>query len=197
MRMHQLFLYLCVFFFSVIYACRETEDVLGNEPPTPDVPALPQALAGNWLDSWSLSMQHGFDSLLYNPQTKVWFRGSYDPWSMNPVPGFGIQLQSDGDFIWAVVASTSTGGCQVYTAEYIKGEIAVEGNTLTFTPQTRRKKYHSVCNPGNNFDRNEDTAGFSLTYTLSTTANNSGQIFDVLTLTNPDGSQIQYLRLKS
>lgn len=177
----------------VLLSCREIEP--GVDPPEPKS-KLPGHLAGNWLESWSLSMAHEFDSLLYNPQTHVWFRGSYDPWSMDPVPGFGIQLRQDGSFIWAVVASTSTGGCQIYTARYLKGEVKSEGDSLIFSTATHQMKYHSVCNPGNNFDRSEDQNSFSLSYALSSTSNNAGQAFEVLTLTAPDGSQTQYMRNK-
>lgn len=197
MRTNNYLLYLFVFASFIIYACRETEDIPMNEPPIPEAPELPAELSGDWLDFWSLSMQYHFDSLLFNPVTKVWFRGSYDPWSMNPVPGFGIRFLPNGSFTWAVVTSTSTGGCHVYTTEYVKGTVQTDGRKLTFVPQVRRMKYHSVCNPANNFDRDENKTGFTLSYTISTASNNAGQTFDVLTLINPDGSQIKYLRIKN
>lgn len=177
------------------YACSKND---GNEPvKEPQKSEVPSALVGDWMESWSLYMQYNFDPLLYNPDTKVWFRGSHDAWSMDPRPGFGVRIGDAGDFIWAIVEGTGSGGCQIYTADYVKGTVSVEGNKITFYPQVRRQKYNSVCSPGNNFDRDEDKSSFTLTYALSTSNNNSGQVFDVLTFTSPDGSQIAFSKLKT
>lgn len=177
------------------YACSKDD----REQPITETPksGVPSNLVGDWMESWSLSMQYIFDPLLYNPDTKVWFRGSYDAWSMDPRPGFGLRIGDEGDFIWAIVEGTGSGGCQIYTAEYVKGTLAIKGNKITFRPQVRRQKYNSVCNPGNNFDRDEDKSSFSLTYALSTSTNNSGQEFDVITFTAPDSSQISFSKLKA
>lgn len=178
------------------YACSNDE---GNEPikETPDNSEVPPTLIGDWMESWSLHMQYKFDPLLYNPDTKVWFRGNYDAWSMDPRPGFGLRIGDAGNFIWARVEGTGSGGCQIYTADYVKGTVVIEGYKITFHPQIRRQKYNSVCNPDNNYDRDEDNSSFSLAYALSTTANNSGQKFDVITFTTPDSSQISFSKLKA
>jgi len=175
------------------YSCQNDNDPNNNVPPASEIPA---ELQGAWLEEWSLSMQHEFDPLLYNPGTNKWFGGEYDPWSMDPVPGFGIQINQDGTFIWAIVVATSSGGgCQSYTAEYIKGTVLLEEDQITFYPQVRRMKYHSVCNPGNDFDRNEATDSFTLKYDVSTVI--SVNEYEVLTFTTPYSSVIKYLKLKS
>lgn len=175
-----------------ISACSEDAEIAGNPPQG----KIPSQLAGEWLESWSLYMQHSFDPLLYNPTTQVWFRGSYDPWSMDPVPGFGLQFYEDGSFIWAIATSTGTGGCKVYTSEYLKGLAIAKGDRLTFYPQTRRMKHHSVCNPVNDFDRDEDKTSFTLQYRISTTIS-SGQELETVSFIYPDGSQVQYSQQKN
>ncbi len=193
MHLIKVCLYLSLFGVVSFASCKE-DDVEPLEDPIES--EIPATLRGEWLESWSLYMQHSFDPMLYDPQSNTWFRGSYDPWSMDPVPGFGIQLNRDGTFVWAMVVATSTGGCQVYTAEYLKGTVSLENDIITFKPQIRRMKYHSVCNPTNDFDRSEDNASFTMQYKLST-VNDSGGQFELLALTSPDGSQIQYARKKS
>ncbi|SFC23377.1 hypothetical protein SAMN04487891_107223 [Flagellimonas taeanensis] len=169
-----------------------------GEEPTKENPKseVPTELTGNWMDSWSWFMQYNFDPLLYDPDAKVWFRGSYDAWSMDPRPGFGLQIDQSGNFIWTVVVSTNTGGCQVYTAEYLKGTVEITANKITFHSKVRRKKYHSVCNPGNNFDRDEDKGSFSLTFKITDGESYNGHEVKVLTLINPDGSEVAYSQTK-
>lgn len=192
--------YLCLTLLLVAfsaYACQKDNAV--NNIPEPEMPVseIPDELVGVWYESWSLYMQYTFDPLLYNPDTKIWFRGSYDPWSMDPRAGFGVEIKKDGTFIWAIAEETGSGGCQIYTAEYLSGKLYIEGNIITFYPQVRRKKYHSVCNPSNSFDRDESLGSFSLTYKLSESSNYSGQYFDVITFANPDQSEFAYSKLKS
>lgn len=193
MNLTKICLYLFLFGMIGFASCKEDDAEPVGDPAQSEIPV---SLRGEWLESWSLYMQHSFDPMLYDPQSNTWFKGNYDPWSMDPVPGFGIQLNQDGTFIWATVVSTGTGGCQVYTAEYLKGTISLENDIITFKPQTRRMKYHSVCNPANDFDRSEDNANFTMQYKISTVTD-SGKEFEVLSLIGPDGSQILYSRVKA
>ncbi|MER3374874.1 MAG: hypothetical protein RIM83_09600 [Allomuricauda sp.] len=177
------------------YACSNDDgDNSINEPPKSEVPSN---MTGDWMDSWSWFMQYEFEPLLYNPTNKVWFHGSYDAWSMDPRPGFGLQIDGEGNFIWTVMVSTSTGGCQVYTAEYLSGTVVINENKITFLPKVRRKKYHSVCNPGNNFDRDEDKSSFSLNFKVSDGESYNGNEVKVLTLIHPDGSETVYSQTKN
>lgn len=176
------------------YACSNDDgEKPANAPPSSEVPTT---LTGNWMDSWSWFMQYEFEPLLYNSSTNVWFKGSYDPWSMDPRSGFGLQIDDEGNFVWTVVVSTSTGGCQVYTAEYLNGTVNVKDNKITFHPTVRRKKYHSVCNPGNDFDRDEDKGSFSLNFKITDGEKYHGNEVKVLTLIHPDGSETAYSQTK-
>lgn len=177
------------------YACSNDD----GENPINETPKgeVPTNLLGNWMDSWSWFMQYEFEPLLYNSSTKVWFKGSYDAWSMDPRPGFGLQIDDEGNFIWTVVVSTSTGGCQVYTAEYLSGTVVINSDKITFHPKIRRKKYHSVCNPSNNFDRDEDKGSFSVNFKVTDGENYNGHEVKVLTLINPDGSETDYSQTKN
>ncbi|MEG3657695.1 hypothetical protein V5097_09810 [Arenibacter palladensis] len=68
----------------------------------------------------------------------------------------------------------------------------IEGNKTTFRPQVRRQKYNSACSSGNNFDKDQDKSRFSMTYVLTTSSNNYGQVFDLLTLVSHNGSQLVF-----
>ncbi|MFB6340153.1 hypothetical protein ACE1ET_00445 [Saccharicrinis sp. FJH62] len=174
-------------------SCREFGD--DHSQDTND--SLTTILQGDWMDSWSLTMEYQLEGLLFDPDSEIWFRGYYDPWSMEPQPGFGIRFTNKGDFFWTVVASVGTGGCRVYTAEYVKGQVTAIGSTLFFYPEIRRLKHHSSCNPENNLDRNESTGSFSLQFSVKQTADSSGRIYEVLTLIFPDGQETEYIRIKS
>lgn len=188
-----LLLFFCFMLSLSTYSCKDDEADSGTGTPRSSVPA---SLANTWMESWSLYNQYNFDPLLYNAETNVWFHGSHDAWSMDPRPGFGLMISKEGEFIWTTVVDAGNGGCQSFTAEYLKGTVVVEDNSITFYPTVRRKKYHSVCEPGNRFDRNESTNSFTLNYSLSEESNYSGQHFDVLTLIKPDQSEIKLSQLK-
>lgn len=176
------------------YACSTDDGDTIEDSPKSEVPTY---LTGDWMDSWSWFMQYSFEPLLYNPSTKIWFHGSHDAWSMDPRPGFGLQIDNEGNFIWTVAVSTSAGGCQVNTVEYLKGTVEVNHNKITFHPKVRRKKHHSVCNPGNNFDRDEDKGSFSLNFKITDGDNYNGHEVKVLSLIHPDGSETAYSQTKN
>jgi len=178
-------------FCLLLASCKEDE-VPETEPIQEE---LPVELRGTWIDQWSMTMQYVFDPLLYNPQSKEWFRGSYDPWSMDPRHASGIQMQEDGTFIWAVVIDAGNGGCQSYTAQYIKGTISVDGDELTFKPKVKRMKYHSVCEPGNVFDRDEALDSFTKEFSFSTETNYYGQVVRVITITDENGFNESYYQV--
>ncbi len=170
----------------------DTSQPENNQP----IGSIPEELVGVWIDSWSLYMNYDFDPLLYNPVSNKWFSGALDPWSMVPVPGLGIEFKENGGFVHTMVVSTSTGGCQVYTAQYIKG--IVNGSSLdqiTFKPQVRRMKHHSVCNPSMDFDRNESTGNYTITIEISETLNNAGQEINELKMTDEHGAFLKYYKL--
>ncbi|MDF2157054.1 hypothetical protein [Algoriphagus sp. CAU 1675] len=148
---------ICLIGFS---SCGEDQD------PLPNSNELPEILLGTWLDEWSFTSGYAYKDKLYNPATGQWFDGAYDPWSMNPRPGFGIEIFEDGTFSWSTVVSTGVGGCQAYIAEYLEGKVEFVDDQLVFSPDIRRKKYHSSCNPSMNFDRNEPTSAFQMGYRL-------------------------------
>ncbi|MEG3657694.1 hypothetical protein V5097_09805 [Arenibacter palladensis] len=94
------------------YGCQKDDD--GNPDIETPKCGVPSILIGDWLESWSVYMRYSLDSLIYNPDTKVWFRGNYDAWSIDPRPDFEIRTGAEGEFIWATMEGTSSDGCQIY-----------------------------------------------------------------------------------
>jgi len=190
---NQIFKYVAVLLCFCMFLPSCKEDEVPEQEPTPE--ELPEELHGTWIDEWSMTMQYVFDPLLYNSQSKEWFHGSDDPWSMDPRPAFGLQMNDDGTFTWAIVVDAGEGGCQSYTAQYIRGTITTDGDELTFKPIVKRMKYHSVCDPGNVFDLDEALDSFTKQFTFSTETNYHGQVVRVITITDENGFDASYFQV--
>lgn len=157
---------------------------------------LPEILRGSWLDSWSFQNSYIIDDKFYDATTGTWFRGAVSPWDMDPRPGTGFTILENGEFVWNYGLSTGVGGCQSYTVEFLQGEVNTEGNTITFEPSVRRRKYHSTCEPSLNFDRDESTQAFAVAYEITQETSELGTTLLKLTLHHDNGAYTEYYRLK-
>lgn len=176
---------LCLLALNILMLLSCEEEITDEVKPKKEVP---DALAGTWLDQDSRFFHHPFDPLLYNAQTNSWFHGFNSPWDMDPDPGRGVQIDKNGEFIWTLIHDTGVGGCRSTAASYLKGTVVVEGEHITFHPSVRRAKYKSVCNPGLDYDKDESTAKFIITYEVTEQTDSWGDPVTVLKLINPDGS---------
>lgn len=170
-----------------------------EENPVPTLPApvveVPEILTGAWLDDWSFSNEYVFNDQLFDPNTGRWFEGAKDPWSMNPRPALGLKINPDGSFVWITLASSGIGGCHSFVIEFLKGTLDFEEEEIIFTPNLRRKKYQSLCNPQVNFDRNEPLTEFRMEYHLLTQDLDNGFKRGVLSLLDESGNEREYLSL--
>jgi len=168
----------CLFFLSSCYQAQEDT--------SPQI-QIPVSLVGEWLDEWSFQNSYPLNTRLFNEHTSLWFSGAYDPWSMDPRPGFGLKIYPDGKFIWTQAVSSGQGGCQSYVVEFLKGSLEATASTMVFKPNIRRRKYHSACNPSLDFDRNESTDSFQMDYVYLEQALGNGQLYMTLTLQDSEG----------
>jgi hypothetical protein len=159
--------------------------------PTSEIPA---SLVGEWVNQWSLDMGYTVVEDYYDETNASWFKGAYDPWSMEPYPAYGLKIDEGGNFYWIVYASSGNGGCRSYSTEFVKGKVAVQDQQIIFKPSLRRKKYHSTCNPSLNFDEAQPLDHFTLGYSLSKTINNQQQEQWLIELINPDQSSFTFFK---
>ena len=158
----------------------------------PDLPSL----TGEWLDEWSFQNNRTSPSdKFYDEGTEIWFEGAADPWTMPSDKGFGIVITEDQTFIWAAAKVTTWTGCENYNAEFMKGSVAWDDETITFTQTYWRSKFRNVCDPSQDADLEVETGVIALPYRIEKMHNPiTSEEFWKLTFTNPDNTTFSYYR---
>lgn len=158
----------------------------------PDLPSL----TGEWLDEWSFQNNRTSPSdKFYDEGTEIWFEGAADPWTMPSDKGLGIVITEDQTFIWAAAQVTTWTGCENYNAEFMKGSVAWDDETITFTQTYWRSKFRNVCDPSQDADLEVETGVIALPYRIEKMHNPiTSEEFWKLTFTNPDNTTFSYYR---
>ncbi|WP_158856754.1 PKD domain-containing protein [Lunatibacter salilacus] len=158
----------------------------------PDLPAL----AGEWVDEWSLTNNHfSVDRSVYDKTSGVWFNGADGPWTMQDQGGYGLVISEDGNYLWTAAINTSNSGCPSYNAEYMTGKAIVVDEKATFELTYWRSKFVSECDPTQNVDESVDTYTYELRYEINKVYDTwSGEPFWKLTFFNPDNSTFSYYK---
>lgn len=126
----------------------------------PDRPSL----EGEWVDQWSLNKGYtSIAALFYNQSTGSWFEGASDPWKMT-AKGMGIRISSNGEFVWTIAENSPPTGCVSYSAEFIKGTVSINDETIVFDQEYWRSKFTNSCDASGEMDIEVDPGQFSFTY---------------------------------
>ena len=177
-----------ILFLINLSSCEESPPPVISDP----IVEVPEILTGEWLDDWSFSNEYEFNDQVFNPNTGKWFEGAKDPWSMDSRPGVGLKIYPEGSFVWVTLASNGLEGCRSFVVEYIKGTLDFEEEEMIFKPNIRRKKHESICNPQDNFDRNDSLLEFRMEYHLLTQDLGTGYSKGVLSLLDDTGNEQEY-----
>lgn len=158
----------------------------------PDRPAL----AGNWVDQWTLNKGlAAIETDYYSKDSGIWFGGAASPWTMGNGKGMGIEFGEDGTFTWAIGEHSPISGCESWSAEYITGTFSVTEETITFHQDYWRSKFVNLCDPTQNVDMEITPSDITLKYEYDKLYNLiNGEVTWQLKFTNPDGSTFSFYR---
>lgn len=155
-------------------------------------------LAGQWLDQASYTAGHALDELFYDRTSNLWFRGASDPWTMSPRAGFGIKIDSQGNYTWTIAQRHDPiADCGVpYSAEYLTGRVTAVGSQLQFVESYWRTKFYHPCDATMNVDSNVAPGSMLLNYQIEMLYNmfTGEPACWQLTIYSLDGSSFKYFK---
>ena len=158
----------------------------------PDMPSL----KGEWFDQWTFQNNRtSVSANFYDQESATWFEGAESPWTMTSDKGLGIVINDDNSFVWAAAEATPWTGCENFNAEFMKGSVVWDEETITFNQAYWRSKFVNVCDPSQNADLEVETGEIALRYEINKMYNMlTGEAFWQLKFFNPDNSTFSYYR---
>ena len=169
----------------------------GNTKLTSGEVSLEQ-LEGDWLEYESFENNLVIDEKFYDRTTSTWFRGAESPWDMNPNTGFGLKIDGTGNYSWITAERHEPGnGCGApYNAEYITGNISVNGTQIQFQESYWRSKFFNPCDGTQNGDISVTPGSMVLNFTIERYYHfSTGEyMFSGLKLFLLDGSNLTYYK---
>lgn len=155
-----------------------------------------QQLKGEWLDEESFTNSRAIDDLFYDQAANRWFRGADSPWSMAPPSGFGLKVDETGNYLWVIAENGPVAGCgNSYSAEFIKGNIAINGSQLQFTESYWRSLFFNPCDESQSVDTSISPGTSTITFKVKSLYDMwTGEAILELSLFMPDGFVINYYK---
>ncbi|MBO9727978.1 MAG: hypothetical protein J7623_05010 [Chitinophaga sp.] len=176
---------------SMNIACKKNKDD-NSIPVTPRTDITADVSGVSWfgLDETNMDPDQHFSLTVYNPTTGIWFNNAPTPWDMVPRPGNGIRFSANGDFEICRFTNSGMGGLKSYAFFYMKGTAEQNGNDIMLHPTIYRNKYHSVSDPGLNYDKELPREAMKIKYATHRYTNG----WDHVDITWSDNTVSRYYR---